>query len=61
MIIDFCHNGPPASGHAGVAAGRMAGPVGPRTAVVRLLAPIRRELRCGPAMPGPGKRVPVAQ
>ncbi len=40
MIIESRFNGPPASGHGGVAAGRMAELVDARAAVVRLLAPI---------------------
>jgi len=40
LIIESRYNGPPSSGHGGVAAGRMAELVDPRAAVVRLLAPI---------------------
>jgi hypothetical protein len=40
LIIDSRYNGPPSSGHGGVAAGRTAELVDPRAAVVRLLAPI---------------------
>jgi hypothetical protein len=40
VIVESRYNGPPSSGHGGVAAGRMAGLVDPGAAVVRLLAPI---------------------
>jgi hypothetical protein len=49
FIIDSRYNGPPSSGHGGVAAGRMAELVDPRAAVVRLLAPIPLDT---PLVPG---------
>ncbi len=40
LTIDPRYNGPPGSGHGGVAAGHFAGPVDPRRAAVRFHAPI---------------------
>lgn len=40
VMLESRYNGPPSSGHGGVAAGRMAELVDPRAAVVRLLEPI---------------------
>src|SRR5262245_17005586 len=40
VVVESRYNGPPTSGHGGVASGLLAELVDPRAAVVRLLAPI---------------------